>query len=538
MAKEMKFDSEARSDMMIGVEKLAKAVAVTLGPKGRNVIIEKTYGSPTITKDGVSVAREIELEDRFENMGAQMVKEVATKTCDIAGDGTTTATILAEAIYREGIKNVQAGANPMSIKRGIDLAAKEIVKRLITMSKAVDTNEEIAQVGTISANGDNEVGKLIAEAMKEVGTTGPITVEESRSMDTELEVKKGMMFERGYLSPYFVTDTATMEVEFDNPYILLVEQKIANLQEILPLLEQIMQTKRPLLIIAEDVEGEALATLVVNRMRGIIPVCAIKSPGFGDRRKDMMEDIAILTAGNFISEEVGIKLDSLTLDDLGEAGKVTISKNETVIIDGAGSSQDVEDRCGVITKQIENAQSPFEADRLKERLGKLTGGVAIIKVGAPTETAMKEKKDRVDDALHATRAAVEEGIVVGGGVALLKAAKTLENLVTSETDERIGVSIIQKACEAPITKLIENGGESSALIVEKLRNDDSDLGYNVANSEYVNMIQTGIVDPTKVTRSALQNAASIAGLLLTTECMISQIPEDNPQAAVPQMPMM
>ena len=533
MAKQMKFDVEARDAMLKGVEKLSRAVKVTLGPKGRNVVLDKKYGSPTVTKDGVSVAKEIELEDAFENMGAQMVREVASKTSDIAGDGTTTATVLAEAIYREGLKNVTAGANPMSLKRGIDKATETLVDALAKMSKKTKSTDELAQVGTISANGDVEIGKMIAQAMAKVGEDGPITLEESKSMETSLEVKEGMLFDKGYLSPYFVTNTESMEVELEDPYILLFEKKISNLQDLLPLLQSVAKSSKPLMIIAEDVEGEALATLVVNKLRGTLNVCAVKAPGFGDRRKAMMEDIAILTAGKFITEDLGIKLESVTLADLGRAKRVTISKDETVIVDGAGKKVDINARVDQIRRQAEETSSDYDREKLQERQAKLSGGVAVLNIGAATESEMKEKKARVEDALHATRAAAKEGIVPGGGVALIRAQKSLEKLALTG-DEAVGVEIVRKACEAPLRQLVDNAGLEGAIVVQDVKKAKGNNGYNVATGEYVDMIAAGIIDPTKVTRSALQNAASIAGLLLTTECMITDIPEKN-KPAMPDM---
>jgi chaperonin GroEL len=533
MAKQMKFDVDARDAMLKGVEKLSRAVKVTLGPKGRNVILDKKYGSPTVTKDGVSVAKEIELEDPFENMGAQMVREVASKTSDIAGDGTTTATVLAEAIYREGLKNVTAGANPMSLKRGIDKAANALVDALAKMSKKTKSTEELAQVGTISANGDTAIGKIIADAMAKVGEDGPITLEESKSMDTSLEVKEGMLFDKGYLSPYFVTNAEAMDVTMEDPYILLFEKKISNLQDMLPLLQSVAKSSKPLMIIAEDVEGEALATLVVNKLRGTLNVCAVKAPGFGDRRKAMMEDIAILTAGKFITEDLGIKLESVTLADLGRAKRVTVSKDETVIVDGAGKKVDINARVDQIKRQIEETTSDYDREKLQERQAKLAGGVAVINIGAATESEMKEKKARVEDALHATRAAAKEGIVPGGGVALIRAQKALDALKL-EGDEAIGAQIVRKACEAPLRQLVDNAGIEGAIVVQEVKKAKGNNGYDVATGQYVDMIAAGIIDPTKVTRSALQNAASIAGLLLTTECMITDLPEKN-KPAMPDM---
>jgi chaperonin GroEL len=533
MAKQMKFDVEARDAMLKGVEKLSKAVKVTLGPKGRNVILDKKYGSPTVTKDGVSVAKEIELEDPFENMGAQMVREVASKTSDIAGDGTTTATVLAEAIYREGLKNVTAGANPMGLKRGIDKASEALVDALAKMSKKTKSTEELAQVGTISANGDTAIGKIIADAMAKVGEDGPITLEESKSMETSLEVKEGMLFDKGYLSPYFVTNAEEMEAELEDPYILLFEKKISNLQDMLPLLQSVAKSSKPLMIIAEDIEGEALATLVVNKLRGTLNVCAVKAPGFGDRRKAMMEDIAILTNGKFITEDLGIKLESVTLADLGRAKRVSVSKDETVIVDGAGKKADINARVEQIKRQIAETTSDYDREKLQERQAKLAGGVAVINIGAATESEMKEKKARVEDALHATRAAAKEGIVPGGGVALIRAQKALDALKL-EGDEAIGAQIVRKACEAPLRQLVDNAGIEGAIVVQEVKKAKGNNGYNVATGEYVDMIAAGIIDPTKVTRSALQNAASIAGLLLTTECMITDIPEKK-SAPMPDM---
>jgi chaperonin GroEL len=533
MAKQMKFDVDARDAMLKGVEKLSRAVKVTLGPKGRNVILDKKYGSPTVTKDGVSVAKEIELEDPFENMGAQMVREVASKTSDIAGDGTTTATVLAEAIYREGLKNVTAGANPMSLKRGIDKATEALVAALAKMSKKTKSTEELAQVGTISANGDTAIGKIIADAMAKVGEDGPITLEESKTMETSLEVKEGMLFDKGYLSPYFVTNPETMEVLMEDPCILLFEKKISNLQDMLPLLQSVAKSSKPLLIISEDVEGEALATLVVNKLRGTLNVCAVKAPGFGDRRKAMMEDIAILTNGKFITEDLGIKLENVTLEDLGRAKRVTISKDETVIVDGAGKKVNITAREDQIRRQIEETTSDYDREKLQERLAKLSGGVAVINIGAATESEMKEKKARVEDALHATRAAAKEGIVPGGGVALIRAQKALDTLKL-EGDEAIGAQIVRKACEAPLRQLVDNAGIEGAIVVQEVKKAKGNNGYDVATGQYVDMIAAGIIDPTKVTRSALQNAASIAGLLLTTECMITDLPEKN-KPAMPDM---
>ncbi len=534
MAKQIIFDVEARDAMLRGVEKLSNAVKVTLGPKGRNVVLDKKFGSPAVTKDGVSVAKEIELEDAFENMGAQMVKEVASKTSDIAGDGTTTATVLAEAIYREGLKNVTAGANPMSLKRGIDTAVEAMVAQLGKLSKKVKTSEEVAQVGTISANGDTTIGNIIAEAMEKVGKDGTITVEEAKSIETTLDVVEGMQFDKGYLSPYFVTDANTMEAVLEDPYILLFEKKISNLQDMLPLLQNVAKTGKPFMIIAEDIEGEALATLVVNKLRGTLNVCAVKAPGFGDRRKAILEDLAILTGGKFITEDLGIKLENVSLDDLGTAKRITVSKDDTTIVEGAGKNAALKARIEQIRRQIEETTSDYDKEKLQERLAKLAGGVAVINVGAATESEMKEKKDRVDDALHATRAAVEEGIVPGGGVALIRVQKALDK-VEAEGDEAIGVNIVRKAIEAPLRQLVANAGEEGAIVVQEVKKGKQVYGYNVATGEYVDMIAAGIIDPAKVTRSALQNAASISGLLLTTECMVTDLPEKEAPAAMPDM---
>jgi chaperonin GroEL len=535
MAKQIIFDAEARDAMLRGVEKLSNAVKVTLGPKGRNVILDKKFGSPAVTKDGVSVAKEIELEDAFENMGAQMVKEVASKTSDIAGDGTTTATVLAEAIYREGLKNVTAGANPMSLKRGIDKAVEALVVDLKKLSKKIKTSEEIAQVGTISANGDDTIGTIIAEAMDKVGKDGTITVEEAKSIETSLDVVEGMQFDKGYLSPYFVTDANSMEAALEDPCILIFEKKISNLQDMLPLLQNVAKTGKPFMIIAEDIEGEALATLVVNKLRGTLNVCAVKAPGFGDRRKAMMEDIAILTGGKFITEDLGIKLENVELADLGTAKRVTIGKDDTTIVEGGGKTVALKARIDQIRRQIDETTSDYDREKLQERLAKLAGGVAVINVGAATEAEMKEKKDRVDDALHATRAAVEEGIVPGGGVALIRVQRAL-NKLSLEGDEAVGVSIVQHAVEAPLRQLVANAGEEGAIVVQEVKKGKQASGYNVATGEYIDLIAAGIIDPTKVTRSALQHAASISGLLLTTECMVTDIPEkDSPAPAHPDM---
>lgn len=530
MAKQIIFGEEARSKILHGVKHLASAVKVTLGPKGRNVAIQKSFGSPAITKDGVSVAKEIEFKDPFENMGAQMVREVASKTSDVAGDGTTTATVLAEAIFREGMKNVVAGANPMEIKRGIDKAVAVVVEELGVMSKSIKDKAEIAQVATISANNDKAIGDLISDAMDKVGKHGVITVEEARGMVDELDVVEGMQFDRGYVSPYFINNTEKMEVALDNPRILICDKKISNMKELLPVLEQVAKQGIPLLIIAEDVEGEALATLVVNKMRGTINIAAVKAPGFGDRRKAMLQDIAALTGGRVVSDELGIKLDSLTLSDLGSAKKVRITKDNTTIVDGKGSKSDIDARIAHIKAEISVATSDYDKEKLHERLAKLSGGVAVIKIGAATETEMKEKKDRVDDALHATRAAVEEGVVVGGGVALLRAQNKLE-MVKLTGDQQIGITIIRRALEEPVRVIASNAGFDAAVVVEKIKGLEVNFGFDARNEVYVDMFAAGVVDPTKVTRSALQNAASIASLLLTTETMIADIPEEKPAAA-------
>ena len=531
-AKQLMFESEARQLILKGVEKLSRAVKATLGPRGRNVILDKKFGSPTITKDGVTVAKEIELENPFENMGAQMVREVASKTSDIAGDGTTTATVLAESIYREGLKNVTAGANPMDLKRGIDKATETIVEELKKMSKKVKDRSEISQVATISANGDTTIGDIIADAMDKVGKDGTITVEEAKAIDTTLDVVEGMQFDKGYLSPYFATNAEAMEAILDDPYILLFEKKISNLQDLLPLLQSIAKSSRPLLIIAEDVEGEALATLVVNKLRGTLQVCAVKAPGFGDRRKAMMEDIAILTGGRFISDDLGIKLEGVKLEDLGRCKRVTIDKENTTIVEGAGKGSDIQGRIAQIRRQIEETTSDYDREKLQERLAKLAGGVAVINVGAATETEMKEKKARVEDALHATRAAVEEGIVPGGGVALIRCQAALDEMKMTG-DAAIGVDIVRRACEAPIRQLVANGGLDGAIVVQDIRKGKGNFGYDVAKTEYVDMVKNGIIDPTKVTRTALQNAASIASLLLTTECMVAELPEKEKAPAMP-----
>ena len=530
MAKQLQFDEAARQTLLRGVEKLARAVKATLGPSGRNVILDKKFGSPTVTKDGVSVAKEIELEDPYENMGAQLIKEVSSKTSDIAGDGTTTATVLAEAIYKEGLRNVTAGANPISLQRGILEASKAIVAQLAEISKEVSDSKEIAQVATVSANWDNEIGGIIADAMEKVGKDGTITVEEAKGIETTLDVVEGMQFDKGYLSPYFVTDPESMDCDLENPYILIHEKKISNLKDLLPVLEKIAKTGKPLLIIAEDVEGEALAALVVNKLRGTLNIAAVKAPGFGDRRKAMLDDIAILTGGTCITEDLGIKLENIELKELGEAKRVTIGKEETVIIEGAGGSENISGRVGQIRKQIADTTSDYDREKLQERLAKLAGGVAVINVGAATESEMKEKKARVEDALHATRAAVEEGIVPGGGTALIRATGLIGDLGLSG-DEATGADIIVSAIEAPLRQLAANAGLEGALIVEKVKNASGNEGYNVATGDYVDLIEAGVVDPTKVTRSALQNAASISGLMLTTEALITDIPEPEPADA-------
>ncbi len=526
MSKEILFDQDARAKVISGVDGLANAVRVTLGPKGRNVIIEKSFGSPTVTKDGVSVAKEIEFEDRFENMGAQMVKEVASKTSDVAGDGTTTATVLAQAIFREGSKLVVAGINPMDLKRGIDSAVGAISEGLEKLSKPTRTAEEIAQVGTISANSDKAIGDTIAEAMGKVGKEGVITVEEGKSLETELDVVEGMQFDRGYLSPYFVTDPEAMEAVLEEPLILLNEKKISNMKDLLPLLEQVARQGRPLLIIAEDIEGEALATLVVNKIRGTINVAAVKAPGFGDRRKAMLQDMAKLTGGQVIAEELGLKLENVTVKDLGKAKRVAIDKDNTTIIDGAGTKKDIEGRVSEIRGQIDSTTSDYDREKLQERLAKLVGGVAVVKVGAATETEMKAKKARVEDALHATRAAVEEGIVPGGGVALLRAQKALDSLTLSD-DQQAGVNIIRRAIEAPLRFISENAGIEGSIVVDKVKGLKGSNGFNAATENYEDLIKAGVIDPTKVVRTALQNAASVAGLLLTTEAMIAEKPDEN-----------
>lgn len=527
-AKIIKYGADARVAMLKGVQTLADAVVVTLGPKGRNVVIEKSWGSPTVTKDGVTVAKEIELEDKFENMGAQMVKEVASKTSDMAGDGTTTATVLARAIYEEGQKLVVAGNNPMSIKRGIDKAVELVVKELAMMSKPTKDQREIAQVGTISANSDETIGNIIAEAMSKVGKEGVITVEEAKSMETTLEVVEGMQFDRGYLSPYFVTDSEKMVVSLENPFILLCEKKISSMKDLLPVLEQVAKMGRPLLIIAEDVDGEALATLVVNKLRGVLNVAAVKAPGFGDRRKAMLEDIAVLTGGQVVSEDMGIKLDSITLEDLGRAKTVTIDKDNTTIVDGAGARAALEARVKQIRAQVEETSSDYDREKLQERLAKLIGGVAVINVGAATETEMKEKKARVEDALNATRAAVEEGIVPGGGVALVRCIGVLAGLKEkTEGEERLGVQVVIRAIEEPLRQIANNAGVEGSVVIDKVKNSEGPFGYNAAADKYEDLIEAGVIDPTKVVRFAIQNASSVASLMLTTEAMISEKPEDK-----------
>ena len=523
-AKQLKYEADARQSILAGVQKLSRAVVTTMGPSGRNVIIDKKFGSPLITKDGVTVAKEIELQDPFENMGAQMVREVASKTNDVAGDGTTTATLLAEAIYREGLKNVTAGSNPMSIKRGIDKATAAVVDAIAKQAKKVTTSDEVKQVAVISANGDEEIGSKIAEAMDKVGKDGTITVEEAKTIETTLDVVEGMQFDKGYLSPYFMTNADSMECVLDNALILIFEKKISSLNDMLPLLQEVAKTGKPLLIIAEDVEGEALATLVVNKLRGTLQVCAVKAPGFGDRRKAMLEDIAILTGGKLISEDLGIKLENVTVKELGKAKRVTVDKENTTIVEGAGKASEIQGRVAQIRKQIEDTKSDYDREKLQERLAKIAGGVAVINVGAATEAEMKEKKARVDDALHATRAAVEEGVVAGGGVALLRCQKALDD-IEATGDEAIGVDIIRRALEAPLRQLVLNAGKEAALVVEKVKGTKGAMGYNVATGESVDLIKDGVLDPAKVARGALQNAASVASLLLTTECMVTEIPE-------------
>ena len=530
-AKEVKFGTDARTRMLAGVDILADAVKITLGPKGRNVILDKAFGAPRITKDGVTVAKEIELADKFENMGAQMVREVASKTADEAGDGTTTATVLAQAIVREGAKSVAAGMNPMDLKRGIDLAVLKVVEALGKASKNVSTSEEISQVGTISANGDTEVGEMIAKAMNEVGDNGVITVEEAKGLETELEVVEGMLFDRGYTSPYFITNAEKMNCEMENPYILIHEGKLSGLQPLLPLLEQVVQSGNPLLVIAEDIEGEALATLVVNKLRGGMKVAAVKAPGFGARRKAMLEDLACLTSGQVISEDLGIKLENVTMDMLGSAKKVIITKDETTVVEGAGKKKDIQDRCSQISSQIEDTTSDYDKEKLQERLAKLAGGVAVIRVGGATEIEVKERRDRIDDALNSTRAAVEEGVVPGGGVALLYAIRSLDKVTGANDDQRVGVEIVRRALQAPVRQIAENAGHDGAVIAGKLlERKDKNFGFDAQNGEYVNMIKNGIIDPTKVVRTALQDASSVAGLLITTEAMVAEKPEKKEPA--------
>ena len=527
-AKEIHYSDDARQQLLKGVNALANAVKVTLGPKGRNVVLEKSFGSPTVTKDGVSVAKEIELEDKFQNMGAQMVKEVASKTSDVAGDGTTTATVLAQAILREGIKSVSAGLNPMDLKRGIDKAVEAAVEELKSLSKPCDDNKAIAQVGTISANSDNAIGEIIAEAMEKVGKEGVITVEEGSGLANELDVVEGMQFDRGYLSPYFVNNQQSMTAELENPYILLHDKKVSNIRDLLPVLEAVAKSSRPLLIIAEDVEGEALATLVVNTIRGIVKVAAVKAPGFGDRRKAMLEDIAILTGGTVISEETGMSLEKVTLEELGEAKKVQVSKENTTVIDGAGQTDNIKGRIETIRKQIEDATSDYDREKLQERVAKLAGGVAVIKVGAATETEMKEKKARVEDALHATRAAVEEGVVPGGGVALVRAIAAIEKVKGDNADQDAGIRILKRAIEEPLRQIVSNAGGEASVILNAVKSESGNYGYNAGTGEFGDMIAMGILDPTKLTRSALQHAASVSGLMLTTEAMVAELPKEEP----------
>jgi len=531
-AKEIIFDEKARQAILSGVQTLAKAVKVTLGPRGRNVVLDKKWGSPTITKDGVTVAKEIELEDRYENMGAQMVREVATKTSDVAGDGTTTATVLAEAIFREGLRNVTAGSNPMGIKRGIDKAVKTVVEELKKFSKSVKDPKEIMQVATISANGDEEIGKIIADAMEKVGKDGTITVEEAKSMDTTLDLVEGMQFDKGYISPYFVTDKEGMEAVLEDAYILIYEKKLSNMKDLLPLLEKVAQKGKPFLVIAEDVEGEALATLVVNKLRGTLQAAAVKAPGFGDRRKAMLEDIAILTGGHLITEDLGIKLENVKIEDLGKAKRITVDKENTTIVEGAGKQTEIQGRITLIKKQIEDTTSDYDKEKLQERLAKLAGGVAVINVGAATETEMKEKKARVEDALHATRAAVEEGIVPGGGVALVRAIPAVDKLELTG-DELIGANIVKRSMEEPLRQIVNNAGLEGSVIVEHVKKEKKAVGFNVATEKYEDLYEAGVVDPTKVTRTALQNAASVASLLLTTEALVTEIPEKKKSAAMP-----
>ncbi len=538
-AKEVKFEGDARTKMQKGVDILADAVKVTLGPKGRNVIIDKSFGAPRITKDGVTVAKEIELEDKFENMGAQMVREVASKTNDEAGDGTTTATVLAQAIVREGCKSVAAGMNPMDLKRGVDAAVTAVIAELRKKAKKVSSDEEVRQIGTISANGDLDVGTMISEAMQKVGKEGVITVEEAKSLTTELEVVEGMQFDRGYISPYFVTNAEKMFAELEDPYILLHEKKVSGLQSMLPLLEAVVQSTRPLLILAEDVEGEALATLVVNKLRGGLKIAAVKAPGFGDRRKAMLEDIAILTGGQVVSEDLGIKLENVTLDMLGTAKKITITKEETTIVNGAGKKADIQGRCNQIRAQIDETSSDYDREKLQERLAKLAGGVAVIRVGGATEIEVKEKRDRVEDAMNATRAAVEEGIVPGGGTALLRASRVLEKLTPENDDQRVGMEIIRKALQAPVRQIAENAGVEGSIVVGKLlEKKDASYGYNAATDKFEDLVKAGVIDPVKVVRTALQDAASVAGLLITTEAMVAEKPSEGGGGGMPAMPDM
>ena len=535
MAKEVRFADEARQRMLKGVNVLASAVKVTLGPKGRNVVVEKSFGAPTVTKDGVSVAKEIELEEKFENMGVQMVKEVASQTSDAAGDGTTTATVLAQAVLREGLKAVAAGFNPMDLKRGVDKASIAVVARLQEQSLPCEDDTSIAQVGTISANADHEIGNNIAEAMDKVGKEGVITVEEGSALENDLDVVEGMQFDRGYLSPYFINDQQTQGAELENPFVLIHDKKISNIRDLLPLLESVAKSSRPLLIIAEDVEGEALATLVVNNIRGIVKVAAVKAPGFGDRRKAMLQDIAVLTGGQVISEEVGLSLEKASLGDLGEAKKIQVSKENTTIIDGAGGAAEIKGRVDQINKEIEESTSDYDREKLQERVAKLAGGVAVIKVGAATEIEMKEKKARVEDALHATRAAVEEGVVPGGGVALIRAQPALDDLRGDNEDQDVGIKILRKAIEEPLRQIVDNAGQDASVVLNKVAAGEGNYGFNAATGEYGDLVEMGIIDPTKVTRLALQNASSVAGLLLTTEAMVAELPKEDPPAAAPDM---
>ena len=535
-AKEVKFGNNARQKMMTGINVLADAVRITLGPKGRNVVLDKSFGAPTVTKDGVSVAKEIELEDNFENMGAQMVKEVASQTSDVAGDGTTTATVLCQAIYREGVKAVSAGFNPMDLKRGIDKATRAVVEKLESISEPCKDNKAIAQVGTISANSDPSVGEIIANAMEKVGKEGVITVEEGSGLDNELEIVEGMQFDRGYLSPYFINQAESQSVELEDPYILLFDKKISNIRDLLPLLEGVAKSGRPLLVIAEDIEGEALATLVVNNIRGIVKVAGVKAPGFGDRRKAMLQDIAILTGGQVIAEEVGLSLEKATLEDLGNAKKVQITKDNTTLIDGAGTGSDIKSRIDQINREIEDSTSDYDKEKLQERVAKLSGGVAVVKVGAATEIEMKEKKARVEDALHATRAAVEEGVVTGGGVAFIRARVSLEGLEGDNDDQNVGINILKKALEEPLRQIVSNAGKDASVVLNEVAKGKGNYGYNAATNEYGDLVKMGIIDPTKVTRFALQNAASVTGLLLTTEAMVAEAPQDDvPASPMPDM---